>query len=161
MMADADARPSVLWIDDHARGQLVGLLTQVRVDETFAIEIAESVTEAIEQLASARFDVVIFDLNLPAGDDPAWGRVHRQNGTHGLMGFRLLQHLFGPADPADRPIRWLSPGQCAILSIEPRDFFVRKIEPLGIRHYRSKGLYVPEDTIIDLATEVLDGEPWS
>ena len=62
----------LLWIDDNLDHDLLEKRMALMMEDDFDPHFARDATEAFYRLRKEKFDVVIFDLRLPAGPDDMW-----------------------------------------------------------------------------------------
>jgi len=90
----------ILWVEDSPQGAFAPYLSPILSDPDIDLEVAYDATQAFQRLKSKYYDLIIFDLDLPAGDNDAFQAIHRF-GTPGLekndcvLGYQLLRLWLG------------------------------------------------------------------
>ena len=139
-------RTQVLWIEDSTQFDLSHLIPPVRLSGKYDLTISRNATEAWELLSkdNTKFDIVIYDLELPPGDNPVLQAYYRNPDSaetphkaapEYLLGTQLFLLWLGHEDriSADtlKPFRLdtpLSPTRMGVLSVfaetlSDNDFF--------------------------------------
>jgi len=78
----------ILWIDDNLDHDLTEKRMALYMEPDFDPHFARDATEAYYRLRSESFNVVIFDLRLPAGADDMWNDLRAQD--YGKFGAKLI-----------------------------------------------------------------------
>jgi hypothetical protein len=81
----------LLWIDDDFDRDLVEKRMALRMNDDMESHFANNATDAYFLLLENHFDVVIFDMLLPAGPDDLWDK-YRVNGFE-KYGYALLHEI--------------------------------------------------------------------
>lgn len=114
--------PKILWVEDEARSQLLEFLPPLmRAGHT--IDIVESATEGYIYLQDNFYDVVIFDLLIKAGSNPAM-----EGNYPGLV---LLKKVFG--EP-----KMLSPEKALVFTAVQTETIIQEIKNMGISRIKVK-----------------------
>jgi len=67
----------VLWVEDSPQGAFAPYLSPILSDPDIDLEVAYDATQAFQRLKSKYYDLIIFDLDLPAGDNDALHAIYR------------------------------------------------------------------------------------
>ena len=112
----------ILWIEDEARSQLLEYLPPLmRAGHT--IDIVESASDGYTSLQDNFYDVVIFDLLIKAGDNPAM--------EGDLPGLMLLRKVF------HSPIT-LSPQRVVVFTAVQKKVIIDEIKKMGVKRIKVK-----------------------
>ena len=60
---------NILWIEDNLRGIFAPYLAPILSDPTMYLQQVADATQAFEALKHHSYDLIIFDLDLPPGDN--------------------------------------------------------------------------------------------
>jgi hypothetical protein len=98
-MIQSDNLKEVLWLEDQYL-DLVAYLCPL-FQAGYAVDTAESVSEAVKRLQTKEYYAAIFDLNVGAGDDVKWRALEHElreqepyRDPH--LGFWLLRAMYYP-----------------------------------------------------------------
>ena len=161
-MQDRKEKISVLWIEDGARFDLQELAAPVLVDGRYELVIVEAASEAIDWMRQCTFDVIIADIRIPPGDDPAWidlYKMYRANSTSARLGLHLLFTILRHKDAkvkleAELP-DWIKPEIIAVFSLEGQAELSADLKNLGISVFQQKGAGTSSTVLLDLIERVL------
>jgi len=112
----------ILWVEDEARSQLLEFLPPL-MRAGYTIDIVESATEGYTYIQDNFYDVVIFDLLIKAGKNPAM-----EGDYPGLM---LLRKVFGSP-------KTLSPDQVLVFTAVQKKSIIDEIKGMGISQIKVK-----------------------
>lgn len=159
-------RIDVLWIEDGAAVEVPHLTTPLYMSGRYNLVIAKDATEGIRLLGEPeqKFDVVIFDLHLPPGNNEELIRRYQAPAQrHKLkdpFGLSIIIDLFDP-DELERPRvierpEWLTPDRVGLLTVVPITSVSDVLDKLGIdkRSYRQKGATMPATALMDLIDDI-------
>jgi hypothetical protein len=94
-----DGFREILWLEDQYL-DLVAYLNPL-FQAGYAVDTAETVSEAVERLRLKKYYAAIFDLNVGAGDDVRWRKLEQEIQVHEPyrdphLGLWLLRALYYP-----------------------------------------------------------------
>ena len=119
-------RIRVLWIEDEARYQLNELMGPLLYRRIYHLSLAENATEAMRLIRTTEhYDVIIVDMRIPPGEDPAWKMLYQDQGndtSKARLGQYLIEWMLGQMNGhaeqfSVRP-NWIQPQQIAVFSAE-------------------------------------------
>lgn len=153
---------SVLWIEDGARFDLQELAAPVIVDGRYELVIVEAASEAIRMMRLKAFSVIIADIRIPPGDDPAWiglYQLHKANRTAARLGLHLLFTILRHKDAkvkleAELP-DWIKPENIGVFSSEGQAGLSADLKNLGISVFQQKRAGTSSTVLLDLIERVL------
>ena len=67
---------TVLWIEDSPQGLFAPYLAPILADPDIMLKQAFDATQAFEALKSHTYDLVIFDLDLPSGENETFYKIY-------------------------------------------------------------------------------------
>jgi len=67
----------ILWIEDSPQGAFAPYLAPILSDPDINLELAYDATEAFQYLQTNSYHLIIFDLDLPAGENDSFQAVYR------------------------------------------------------------------------------------
>ena len=70
----------VLWVEDDAMYNLQYIASPVVMNPKYDLTLAITVSEALDHLQRRDYDVVVFDLRLPPGEENAWVKLNQKLG---------------------------------------------------------------------------------
>ena len=154
---------SILWVEDQVQPDLPDLFART-VTAGHRVTVVPDATSALAALQNA-FDVVIVDIRIDPGDDPAWASYYYDqctgNATVARLGIQLLRSVWAknpdvPIDDRKRP-QWLRREMVGILTVEEFDQVKKDLVELEIpsEHYRRKwGKGDPTERLLELIERV-------
>lgn len=159
-------RIDVLWIEDGAAVEVPHLTTPLFVSGRYNLVIAKDAGEGVRRIKASnqQFDVVIFDLHLPPGNDEELIRRYQASAQRyalkSPLGMSILIDLFDPAE-LDRPRvierpEWLTQDRIGILTVVPISNVIDTMNRLGIdkRSFVQKGATMPATALMDLVDAI-------
>lgn len=98
---------AVLWIEDSPQGLFAPYLSPILADPDIMLKQAFDATQAFEELKSHTYDLVIFDLDLPSGENETFQEIYHHCIPNALkescvLGCHLLRIWLGQ-EPKDLP----------------------------------------------------------
>lgn len=167
MDTHANQKIRVLWIEDNSRVELPQLTTPVYMDRKYYLVVSENATDAVRNLNTQVFDVVVFDLRLGPGPDEQFRILFEDLGRQKKaqrLGLFLLLSFFGQKDvhrnlDVARP-KWLTIERVAVLSVDPYEEpeiqeALVSIE-LPFESYRQKKASMKRTTLLELVKFVFE-----
>ena len=150
----------VLWIEDQALYEMRDLRSKVLMSGLYHLAIAKNGSEAISKLRSEIYDIIVVDLRIPPGDDPAFsisysGPSHQRNTAK--VGFQLLKRIFDKADPnhlSDLFEYAYNPFRFGVLSVDNQDEIGEDLNFFGIKNYFHKSGFMSSDTLLNLIKKI-------
>ncbi|NPA31356.1 MAG: hypothetical protein GXO37_05085 [Chloroflexi bacterium] len=135
----------VLWIEDKTYLELAYLVPPVLMDGRYDLEVAQDASEAVDYLARGKrgkFDLLVFDLDLPPGDWKPfvefYKRYERRGQEPAMLGLELL-HFLRTGRGRRRKFWERQDGSLkALLQILYRDYHTTPVAVLSIYTYRVK-----------------------
>lgn len=115
----------ILWIEDEARDQLIEYIAPLMRDG-HTIDIIEDASEGYRRLQESKFDVIIFDLLIKAGND-----FKMEDEYPGLS---LLIKLF----EKDQSKINIDRNRVMVFTVVTNPDIIKKIENLGITRIKVK-----------------------
>ena len=106
----------ILWIDDNLSQDLTDIRMSLIMEDDFDTHFARDATEARNLLLKESFDVIIFDLRLPAGADDFWNERRAQREEK--YGRVLLKMIRGNEDGQ---FSHLKDAKIGVFTIEPKE----------------------------------------
>ena len=182
-------RKRMLWIEDSARFELVEQIAPVYYSREYIFHLAENVVDGINHLRSAKrkgkpYDVVIFDIRLPPGEDKVWQDLYKRtihSQVESQLGLILLYWLF-EGDLTGNLANFKRPGNpdagknieerlaelrdngarpphvdkktAAVYTVERPGLICPLLNYLGIKVYAQKSIDTPDDILLLLARAV-------
>lgn len=136
---------AVLWIEDSPQGLFAPYLAPILADPDIMLKQTFDATQAFEELKSHSYDLVIFDLDLPPGENRTFQEIYHHCIPNALekscvLGYHLLRIWLGqkPKDlPENIPIEDvrlpspLSPRNILIYSVFAENY-LKDLEALGL-----------------------------
>lgn len=151
----------VLWIEDDSRSSLSQLAGPVYVQGKCDLDIANDVATAISLITEKKYDVLIIDIRLPAGDDQDWQKCYLNGGGDKIrarLGLQLINSLLGRPDADvkidDRP-KWITSNLIGVFTVEGKNEIERALTECGINVYHQKRADLPDTILINIIEEIL------
>lgn len=140
----------LLWIDDDLFRDLTERRMSVLMDDDLDVHFASDATDAYHRLIDKgnQYDVVIFDLQHPAGPDDMWNK-YREKGErrYGIILLKMVRENEGGKFDHLRNTKF------GVFSIEPKDanldLFTSESIKLPRENYLVKTEALEDDTFID------------
>ncbi len=155
----------VLWIEDNADNDLYHLTSPVYIDGQFNLDIATNASEAFYYLNQRGYDVIIVDIRIPPGKDPAWRNKHESlrrsnNVNSSRLGLELLRCIFDENEqqPTLKVNQNLSPDRYGIFTVERHDELKADLGKLKLNSikYQRKNAIMPHTALLDFIKKVSD-----
>ncbi|MBC8443256.1 hypothetical protein H8D79_00870 [PVC group bacterium] len=154
-------KPKVLWIEDDVRVGVSSLAGPVFASARYDLTIALNATDAVHEIQSGEFDVVVVDIRVPPGDDSQWVKLYRESGMNKMqarLGIELLRALLQGAE-ANYVLKetpgWIDSTRFGILTVESVREVRDDMAELRVSHFRQKNAGMSENTLLELIDEVL------
>ena len=139
----------ILWIEDNPQGAFAPYLTPILSDPGIYLELANDATAAFLYLQANPCDLIIFDLDLPPGDNDSFQVIYRfcapaQRKIDCVLGCHLLRLWLGyepvnfPDDIDANTLRLPTPlatDQIVVYSVYANNFR-KNLNNLGLREDR-------------------------
>ncbi len=152
----------VLWIEDQASKMLSEYTGPVVGCGYYALDIAESISEALKMIKNKHYDILIFDIRMDPGnnqDVANWFFRHGGDKYATRLGMELAKLLF--IDNLDDPLikgyikpEWLTPENVGFLTVESESETKDELESMKIKHYRQKTVKAGKRILLDLLDEI-------
>lgn len=157
----------VLWIEDGAFVEVSKLTGPLYTSGKYNLVIALNASDGIKAIKKNEFDVVIVDIRIPPGSDPAWKGVVARSRTDKIqtrLGLNLLYSLLKP-DLVKEKItltgipEWVSmhPERFGVLTVEDERDIVEDLEKLGLpeESFTRKKSKMPVTALLDLIERIV------
>jgi CheY-like chemotaxis protein len=149
----------VLWIDDGAITDLAELTGPVYASGKYTLDIAGTISDAIDEIERREFDVVIVDIRLPPGEREEWIRLYQKEGQSratSKLGFEFLKACFDPQSPVrlNPHPAWLRPDRIGVFTVEEKVVLEARVKALGVNVYHVKEVDPPRRKLVELIEEV-------
>ena len=154
---------SILWVEDQVQPDLPDLFARAVV-AGHRVTVVPDATSALTALQNS-FDVVIVDIRIDPGDDPAWASYYYDqctgDKTVARLGIQLLRSIWVknpdvPIDDCKRP-QWIKPEMVGILTVEGLDLCQDDLDELGIsleHHVLKAASGDPTRRLLELAEKI-------
>lgn len=152
----------VLWIEDGAFVEVASFAGPVLIAMKYDLHVAIDVSDAIKQIKSTEFDVVIVDIRLPPGNDTEWENLYSKSAYNKIgarLGIQLLLSLLKPGKAAvklNEIPAWISPDKFGIFTVESEVELETELKELNIKCFQQKKTRLPKTTLLDLIERVID-----
>lgn len=135
----------VLWIEDEGKIELIQYKTPF-VRGGYSVDIAADATEAVQLLQKKKYDAIIFDLNIPCGDEFETGEYY--------VGLELLKQLL---KGKIQGISKYDPTRIMVFTVVNAPDVEEEIRKLGVKTILGKRLNELDD-LKNCVDELLEGK---
>jgi hypothetical protein len=150
-------KKKVLWIEDQGLTDLDVLASYVYLSGEYDLDVAVNVSECLSYLRQREYDIIIFDIRIPPGENLDWRKLfdklggNEKNAKLGLQLLRsLLKHSKAEISTVNIP-NWISPNRIGVLTIEPN--LNNDMAELGIKSYIIKN----SDSNPEILLKIING----
>lgn len=155
----------VLWVEDDAMYNLQYIASPVVMNPKYDLTLAITVSEALDHLQRREYDVVVFDLRLPPGEERDWVQLNQRLSEAmepPRLGLHLITNLYGTANGhtlALPQVKQPPIARIGILSVDSWEDVEDGLNGLQFlkTNYRQKSVGMPSDILLHLVEEILNG----
>lgn len=153
----------VLWIEDGAFVEIPHFAGPVVLSKKYTLRVAFNVSDAVKQIQSAEYDVVIVDIRILPGADPDWENLYKKSGYNKIdarLGIKLLFSLLKSDEAAVKLSNipsWISPVKFGVFTVEGEREVKDDLDELGVAFYRQKKAGISRKTLLELIEAIIEG----
>jgi CheY-like chemotaxis protein len=149
----------VLWIDDGAITELAELTGPVYAAGEYDLVVVTNVSDAIDQILSREFDVIIVDIRLPPGENKEWRHLYSGEGqsrTQARLGLELLAACLGRSQKIriDPLPSWIKPHLFAVFTVEEKTAVQSELSAVDVKIHLQKTASSKRDVLVGLINTV-------
>lgn len=132
----------ILWIEDAAYDDLDIQAGYMNSMVGYSLDLATSISDALEHIYNKKYDIIIFDIRVPPGRREEWRELYLEHGatlSSAKLGLHLIQSLSQDKECSvviHEVPSWINTKYFGVLTAEPKLSSI--LHKLNIENYMVK-----------------------